>query len=573
MEELIRNHVTCFCISPGSRSAPLTVAAARYVKAKTTVFYDERGAAFYALGYAKATGNPAALICTSGTAVANYYPAIIEASMDRIPLIILTADRPPELLETGANQAIRQPYIYGEYVRWRFNLPCPNVEIPPSMVLTTIDQLVYKARQCPSGPVHLNCMFREPLAPIFQKIPPGYQENILSWQKGDTPFTTFSKPALNPDKETINRLVEIISSTKRGLLVVGRLSIKEEIEAVKRFSIRLKWPVYPDIASGLRIGFQKRFLLAYFDQILLSEKVCKELEPDVILMVGARITSKRFLEFLAMHRPSHFIAIEDHPERSDPSHSSTWRIEADICEILAALEERLKSTINEKWNQNLYTLSKGIGKIIQNYLPDSGTLNEMLIARLVSQTIPDGHGMFLGNSMPIRDMDMYSDQAGSWIRIGTNRGASGIDGNIATTAGFAKGLDSPTTLIVGDLAFIHDLNSLSILERMDHQVIIIVINNRGSGIFSFLPISNFMDIFETYFGAPHDYYFEDAARLFHIPYFQPRDAGAFLNDYRAAIKGKKTVIIEVRLDREENKRLHKGLDQKIISFLERSWIK
>ncbi|MGA1865063.1 MAG: 2-succinyl-5-enolpyruvyl-6-hydroxy-3-cyclohexene-1-carboxylic-acid synthase, partial [bacterium] len=254
VEELVRNKVTCFCISPGSRSASLTVSAARNVKAKPTVFYDERGAAFYALGYAKATGNPAALICTSGTAVANYYPAIIEASMDRIPLIVLTADRPPELLETGANQAIRQPDIYGEYVRWQFNLPCPDDEIPPSMVLTTIDQLVYKARRSPAGPVHLNCMFREPLAPVSKKINPGYQKKILSWQGSDTPFTTLSKPALTPDKETINRMVEIISSARRGLLVAGRLNTKEEIEAVKRLSVRLKWPVYPDIASGLRIG-------------------------------------------------------------------------------------------------------------------------------------------------------------------------------------------------------------------------------------------------------------------------------------------------------------------------------
>lgn len=156
-------------------------------------------------------------------------------------------------------------------------------------------------------------MFREPLAPISQKIPSGYQENILFWQKGDTPFTIFKKPALSPDTETINRMVEIISSTKRGLLVVGRLRSKEEMEAVKLFSMRLKWPVYADIASGLRIGFQNNLLLAYFDQMLLCEKVCQELRPDVILMIGCQITSKRFLEYLARHRPSHFINIQGMP--------------------------------------------------------------------------------------------------------------------------------------------------------------------------------------------------------------------------------------------------------------------
>lgn len=570
VEELVRNRVTYFCITPGSRSTPLTVAAARHPEAETTMFYDERGAAFHALGYARATGHPAALICTSGTAVANYYPAVIEASMDHIPLIILTADRPPELQETGANQTIRQPHIYSDYVRWRFNLPCPDERIPPSMVLTTSDQLVNMTRRSPCGPVHLNCMFREPLAPTSGEISPGYQEGIMRWKKGKALYTNFTRPSLIPDQETLMGITKIISTTKKGLLVVGRLGSEQEIEAVRHFSRHLKWPVFVDIGSGLRIGSSDGLLVAHFDLMLLCEKIHNEIRPDAILMIGSRIISKRFLEFVTRYPPSRFVIIENHPERSDPTHTTNWRIEADLVKILTSLEERLESNPNVNWSQNLLMKSKGIGALIKDYLANLDRLSEMQIARVISQTIHEGNGLFMGNSMPIRDMDMFSDPEGQQVRIGTNRGASGIDGNIASASGFAIGLNCPTTLILGDLAFIHDLNSLSILNRMDQQVIIILINNRGGGIFSFLPISQFPDIFKPYFETPHEYSFEHVAKLFRIPYFHPKNQEALIQDYRAAIKGKQSAIIEVLLNREENKRIHQDIYKKIVSFLEKS---
>jgi 2-succinyl-5-enolpyruvyl-6-hydroxy-3-cyclohexene-1-carboxylate synthase len=274
------------------------------------------------------------------------------------------------------------------------------------------------------------------------------------------------------------------------------------------------------------------------------------------------------MEYLIRYRPLHFIAVESHPERSDPSHTLTWRIESDVGEFLSDLQGRLQSPTESTWSRSLLRNSKGIERIIQDDLDDSGTLHEIRIARSVSQTIFKDHGLFLGNSMPIRDMDMFSDSAGRVVRVGTNRGASGIDGNIASAAGFARGLNHPTTLIIGDLAFIHDVNSLSILKRMDQPVMIILINNRGGGIFSFLPIADFKDVFEPYFVTPHDYSFEHAASLFHIPYHQPRDFEAFIQNYQTALKGQASVIIEARVDRDENKRFHQNLYQKIISFLE-----
>ncbi|NIR47646.1 2-succinyl-5-enolpyruvyl-6-hydroxy-3-cyclohexene-1-carboxylic-acid synthase, partial [candidate division KSB1 bacterium] len=186
VEELLRNDIDFFCISPGSRSTPLTVAVARKPRAKKQIMYDERSAAFFALGYVRATEKPAVLICTSGTAAANYYPAIIEAAMDYLPMIILSADRPPELRDTAANQTIRQPNLYSDYVKWKFDMPCPDLNIPPAMVLTTVDQLVYQSMRAPGGPVHLNCMFREPLAPIKAEVNPAYFNGLKKWQAGNS---------------------------------------------------------------------------------------------------------------------------------------------------------------------------------------------------------------------------------------------------------------------------------------------------------------------------------------------------------------------------------------------------
>ncbi|MBN2372226.1 2-succinyl-5-enolpyruvyl-6-hydroxy-3-cyclohexene-1-carboxylic-acid synthase [bacterium] len=564
IEELFRNGVTCFFVSPGSRSAPLTISVGRHPQIKGLICNDERGAAFCALGYARAAMRPAALISTSGTAVANYFPAVIEASMDCIPLIVLSADRPPELLQTGANQAIKQPDIFGGYIRWRFDMPCPDEKIKPEMVLTTIDQAVYQALHPPAGPVHLNCMFREPLEPINQEMPKGYLSRLME----SRPYTRYEYCLSSAISKDLQPLIELINMTRRGLIVAGRLGSEKEREAVIRLAERINWPFFADITSGLRTGCHTSNHIAYFDQILMSEKFIGRFNPEVILHLGGQVASKRFLQYLETHSLQNYILVEDNPFRRDPAHRVTWRLESGICGFCEALSCKINPQSDADWLSDLKKRSGIAGKTIDNFLKKETVLNEPAIARLVSQNIPAGHGLFLASSMPVRDMDMYADPYGHNVRVGSNRGCSGIDGTIASAAGYAIGTNMPLTLLIGDLAFLHDLNSLYLLKIITQQVIIILINNNGGGIFSFLPIAGFHDVFEAFFATPHTLTFKHAAGLFDIKYYQPSTCGDFLDCYKDAINLGKPAIIEIQTQREGNLALHKRLQKEIKDALE-----
>ena len=245
IEELIRNGVDYFCVSPGSRSSPLTLAVANHKNAHAHVHFDERGSAFHALGYVSATRKPCAIITTSGTAAANLFPAIIEASKKKIPLIVMTADRPPELRFTGAHQTIDQTKIYGEYVRWYFDLPCPTPDIPPEFILTTVDQAVSRAKGNPGGPVHLNCMFREPLAPIKKTFRVStYTQSIKAWQTGNSIYTKYVLPKLDLEQSDINHISSAIGKIRSGIIIAGKLSTREEQKAILKISERLNWPIF-----------------------------------------------------------------------------------------------------------------------------------------------------------------------------------------------------------------------------------------------------------------------------------------------------------------------------------------
>ena len=270
VEELVRNGIDYFVISPGSRSTPLTVAVARHPQAQNTICLDERGAAFHAIGYARATGKPAVLICTSGSAAANYFPAAIEAATDHVPMIVLSADRPPELRQTGANQTINQVRLYGSYPVWQFDLPCPTAEIEPQMVLTTIDLAVSRSQQAPGGIVHLNCMFREPLAPTDAPI--NIPESLVQWQKKSAPYTRYVRKLTSPAELEIQSLIETIQQTGKGVLVVGQLKSVAEINAVSRLAAQLNWAVFADIQSGLRLSCDLPNLVHYFDLLLSTDR-------------------------------------------------------------------------------------------------------------------------------------------------------------------------------------------------------------------------------------------------------------------------------------------------------------
>jgi len=564
IEELVRNGVLTFVISPGSRSTPLTAAAARNPNADTVVHFDERGAAYFALGCARTNLNRVALICTSGTAVANYLPAVVEASQSRVPLILLTADRPPELLDTASNQTIDQNTIFGAYVRWFCQLPCPSSDIPPQYVLTTVDQAVARSRFAPYGPVHLNCAFREPLGPAVGDATLDSPE-IARWRASCNAFTTLHhKDAAGFDDVRFGRCHKILNEAKRGLLLVGgEMHRPIELGTIVENS---KWPVWADVISGYRAGGSTPPNIPYYDQMLLSPEFQAVCEPDVVLHVGGPITSKRVQMMLKEKQPEHYIRITDSPLREDPSHGVTMHI---VMESLYSLSKEfapLTSRASRAWMNKHARASLLAEKAIASSVRAGGSLDEIQVARLISSQKYDFPVIFLGNSMPIRDFDMFADAKRNWRAI-ANRGASGIDGNIATAAGYSYLRNAHVTAVIGDLASLHDLNSLALLMQQDVNVTLVIVNNDGGGIFSFLPIAGHTDVFEQYFGTPHGHAFKYAAKMFGLPYAHPATSAEFVDAYRQAIASRRSSVIEVKSNREANLARHRAVNDAVVKAL------
>jgi 2-succinyl-5-enolpyruvyl-6-hydroxy-3-cyclohexene-1-carboxylate synthase len=564
IEELIRNGVDYYCISPGSRSSPLAWAVANHKNASAHVHWDERGSAFHALGYVSAARKACAIITTSGTAAANLFPAIIEASKKKIPLIVITADRPPELRFTGAHQTIDQTKIYGEHVRWYFDLPCPTPDIPPEFILTTIDQAVSRAKGNPGGPVHLNCMFREPLAPIKKAFRASTSTpSMKTWQAGNSPYTKYLLPKFDLVQSDINQILSTIGKIRSGIIVAGKLSTLKEQRAVLKMSERLNWPIFPDISSGLRLGQLHKNVIHYFDQILLSDNLQKHFPVDGIFHFGGRMTSRRWYDYVQAIVPEHYIMALKHPLRNDPLHNVTLRIHGDVGSLANALLKKIPQRKSNKLLSKLQKLNSCVDQAIENYFGKTREINEPQTARLITQHIPAQTALFVASSMPIREIDTYGVPTKNSVLCDANQGASGIDGTIATAIGFDVGLQKRTTLLIGDLAFLYDLNSLGMARALKHPLVIVVLNNNGGGIFSFLPVNNRSREFEKFFGTPHNLTFHAAADLFDLNYCQPETPEQFVQSYSVALKSRTTTIIEIRSNRARNLEIHDKLQDTI----------
>lgn len=563
IEELIRNDISTFYVSPGSRSTPLAIAIFEHPKAEWFVHFDERGSAFAALGNARATQKPAVWVTTSGTAVANGLPAVIEAYNDRVPFLALTADRPPELYHTDANQTITQTHLFGHFANAFFDLPAPNEAISPAYLLTTLDQAISRTLS-PKGAVHLNCQFREPLAPTKQPFNMETVQNVLSdWIKSKKPFTQYH---LGNTETTTGNFLSEITKAQKGLLVIGKLDVNEtQSHELVKMANALGFPVLADIGSGLRFhAALPKFLISHYDSILQSEDFRKAHYPDVVLQIGSRFTSKRLLQFLAESKPKHYFVVKDHPFRSDPNHQVTHFIQDDLQHFSINLRQflslrKVKSS-SQKWRESWIDHDDDFGEVLDAHFAEETYLTEPAVAYTIAQQILPNHGLFLGNSMPIRDMDMFARGVKKPVWVAANRGASGIDGVVSSAIGFANGLQKPTTLLIGDVSFLHDLNALAMLRTSKQPLVMVVINNDGGGIFSFLPIGNAENLnaetFETMFATPHHLQFDHLAKMFNLVYHKPSTLAGFQLVYEHALASQKSILIEISTNRHENVEAH-----------------
>jgi 2-succinyl-5-enolpyruvyl-6-hydroxy-3-cyclohexene-1-carboxylate synthase len=538
IEELRRHGVTKFVVCPGSRSSALALALSLEKRVECIVHHDERGAGYYAVGYARATGRAAAVVTTSGTAAVNLFPAIVEASQDNLPLIALTADRPPELHERGVNQTIDQQNLFGTHVRLFANLPCPD-DGELTDLRHTIDQVCRHAScdRSDPGPVHINCMYREPLVPLPDKVQPF---------KPPDSNEADATPAPVPDVAALDEIARIVRAAKRGLLLVGHLRSEAEHKAMLELIARLGWPTIVDITSGLSAA-QQPLIVAHHDLILASDSFTIAHTPDTILHVGGRLTSKRLLQFIEKAHPANYLFNAGNNIIYDPVGAVTRRTTADTTTFCRHVTDVIGTSAVDPFWCNAWQAATATGRQLIAKLCDDQTLTEPTLAFILSRQISDHTGIFLASSMPIRDMNTFAALR-STLSVAANRGASGIDGTIASACGYADGLNHPVTLLIGDQAFLHDLSSLSLIAAVRRPVTIVVINNQGGRIFESLPVSEHREALDRFFIAPHKLSFEKFAGTFDIAYYHPKDIKTFCTDYESATASAQAVIIEASVD-------------------------
>ena len=539
IEELIRCGVGQFFISPGSRSTPLTVSVAKNAKAKSKIVFDERSAAFQALGYSKASGVPAVLICTSGSASANYFPAVIEAERSNIPLIIISADRPPELQDTGSNQTFNQQGLFGDHVVKFMNLVTPDPNIDPGTILSKIDDLFFKAIDR-RGPVHLNCMFREPLAPTDQKFKL-IKELPTEWENSSELFTHIHKE----DNSIDPILVAEDFRNKKTIVILGDVG-NNYIEIPE-----LNVPVFRDIQSN--IICENNSTIFYYDQVLMLDQIDR-LKPEKVIVIGRNLISKRLLKFI---ENTDITSFTDCDHKYDPGFRVKTKI---ITEYIDAANVISNIYSNDTYLSRWKKLDKKVEKVVSS-MKDEVDFSEFYVSQKLQENMKYGV-FYLASSMPIRLMDMYFKPSIGQVFL-SNRGVSGIDGIMSSAIGASEYLEREIYLIIGDLAFYHDLNAILTLKNSKARLKIILINNKGGGIFRFLPISKSKDVFEDYFVTPHDFEFTNIVKQIFDNVNQVSSKEDFDDAFESFNHGSESAIIEILLNNELNYKQYQIVQNKI----------
>ncbi|MCT8571750.1 2-succinyl-5-enolpyruvyl-6-hydroxy-3-cyclohexene-1-carboxylic-acid synthase [Glaesserella parasuis] len=548
LNALLRYGVKHICIAPGSRSTPLTLEALHLQKqgqAECHSHFDERGLGFFALGLAKATQDPVAIIVTSGTAVANLYPAVIEASITHHKLIVLSADRPLELIGCGANQAIEQQHIFSHYPIASLNLPKPNSQYSASWLVGRVEQACSKQVQ-QGGVIHINAPFAEPLYEADE-------ESI-----GQDPWLLAIQGWLNKpqvkwyDQQATQQDVLMHENwdywrTKRGVIVVGKLPLEQGM-GLKLWAETLGWCLISDVQSGVDAS------LPYAD-IWLSNKTVEQrlLQADIVIQFGSQIVSKRVNQFLSAFKGEFWLVEETTDYLNTYAHQQTRFV------AKAHHFTRVHPPLRQKpWLLEPLALSQFCETFIEQQV--GGNLNEASLAHHIERVLPANGNLFIGNSLFVRLVDALCKLPEGYP-IYTNRGASGIDGLIATLAGIVKGSGQPTVAVIGDISALHDLNSVSLLRQISQPTILFVINNNGGAIFDMLPVDQKAK--DKFYRLSHSLEFSQIATMFGLEYLRPYTWADLGTKLKQAYARRGVTIVEIKVNDQEGSSLYKSLIEQI----------
>lgn len=554
---LIGSGVKHAVVSPGSRSTPLAYAFAHVNAIQMHRQVDERAAGFYALGLAKAKKEPVVLLCTSGTAAANYFPAIVEAKYARVPLIVVTADRPHELREVGAPQAIHQPNMFGQHVKWATDLPIPD-EFTDTLpfIARHIARAVAMCMEAPFGPVHVNVPFREPLLIDFKQVdgsgvPVVYNSIVM------------------PNSMAVDNMKRVVGSAKRGIIVVGELERVGDMASIWEFVRQVKWPILVESLSNMRGCVPAdciEYVISTYDAVLKNEKLKAYVAPDVVIRFGAQPVSKFLMQMIASANVDRYFVIDETVHFRDSIHTATDVICASIGKWLeVGFSGELDEGYLADWQQAQAIAMDEITQYTAKHQDEGAYVYELL------SDLQGPADIFASSSMPIRDIDTFYVPSEKDLRIVANRGTNGIDGVLSTALGYSNATpERDTYLLIGDLALLHDSNGFLATRYQDCNLTVIVMNNDGGGIFSYLPQSKVEAHYEDLFGTPTHLGFKQLAEMYELDYTNVSTTV----DFKAKLAEPKTRpvrLIEVMTNREDNVVAHRALWQSISARLD-EWL-
>ncbi len=568
LDEFVRAGLRSVCIAPGSRSTSLALAVAERPDLTSHVVLDERSMGFFALGIARATRRPVAVVCTSGTAAANLLPAAVEASLAGGALLLLTADRPPEQRECATPQIIDQLGIFGSHARWAVDVPILDPSAESARVLRSVaSRAAAIAAGGDGGAVQLNVGVREPFVDASFPARSGFD---LCARDGGRPFTEVLGQAALSAREVRDLAFRLRGASSGVILCAGARAPAAEVAELAR---ALDWPVLADPLSGVRFGDHDRsHVVDAIEPLLRNDALRAELRPDAILRFGLTPVPRSVQRWLEESWPADHIVVSD-AAWPDPTRTAATIVRADartLCRELAAACDGPPRAETASWRERWLSMSSAARDSLEAGLERETTLFDALALRSVARALPDGATFVVGNSMPVRDAEAFLASDATRLRVMANRGASGIDGVLSTSLGvaWASRNEGPTALVVGDLSFLHDSGALAMAARDRIPLLVVVVNNDGGGIFSYLPIHDTLgrtpdagDAFERYFGTPHG---ADLERISSVTgaFFARVDARKDLDATIAAALAASAggpAVVEVRTDREAGRRAQQAI--------------